>query len=147
MLFLHLRFGNGVAFLSTQWVPGWGNDSGWPRLAVLLAAVTTWQHLAAGTFDVIAAVNLVFGLSALLVCLVGFRRVGIAAGTWGVMTMLISLRIWASAGRYAVVVWPVCLAVALVTRRRPLLYQGLVAALCLLQGLLAFWFAHGHWVA
>jgi uncharacterized membrane protein len=83
----------------------------------------------------------------LLLCFVGFRRAGIAAGTWAVVTMLISLRIWASAGRYAAVIWPAFLAAALLTKRRPHLYQGMVIAMCLVQAFLAFWFSHDHWVA
>jgi hypothetical protein len=39
------------------------------------------------------------------------------------------------------------LVVALLTQRRPHLYQAVVTGLCLLQALLAFWFAHGRWVA
>ncbi len=147
MLFLQHRFGDGLAFLGSQWVPGWGNDSGWSRLVLLLGSVTRWPHLAMGQFDAIALVNLVFGVLALTVCLLGWRRMGVAACAWGVVTMLISLRIWASAGRYAVVVWPVYLGIALFTRRRPVLYQSAVVGLCLLQALLAFWFTHGHWVA
>jgi hypothetical protein len=147
MLYLHRRFGDGLAFLSSQWVPGWGNDSGWTRLALLMEKLTGWRHLAMGDFEAIALVNLAFGVLALVVCLVGWRRMGVAACAWGALTMLISLRIWASSGRYAAVVWPAFLGIALLTRRRPLLYQSTVVALCLLQALLAFWFTHGHWVA
>jgi hypothetical protein len=147
MLFLHLRFGEGLAFLRTQWVPGWGGDATWSRLALALSKVTDWHHVATGNFESVAVINLAFGLVALSVCLVGFRRLGLAAGTWGVVTMLISLRIWASAGRYAAVVWPTYVGLALLTRGRPMLYQGIVTLLCLLEALLAFWFAHGHWVA
>jgi hypothetical protein len=100
-----------------------------------------------GTFDAIALLNLAFACAAFILCLVGFWRAGIAAGTWALVTMLISLRIWASAGRYAAVVCPVFLAIAWLTKRRPNLYQGIVVAMCLLQALLAIWFSHGHWVA
>jgi len=147
VFFLQYRFGDGLAFLSSQWVPGWGNDSDWSRLARLLGRLTEWRHLATGTYDSIAAVNLVFGVFALLVCLVGWRKIGLAACAWGAITMLVSLRIWASSGRYAVVVWPVYLGIALFTRRRPILYQSTIVGFCLLQALLAFWFTHGHWVA
>jgi hypothetical protein len=147
VLFLQLRFGDGFAFLRSQWVPGWGNDSAWSRLALLLDRVSDWSHLATGSFDAIAAINLGFGAFALLVCLVTFRRLGVAAGVWAVLTMLISMRIWASSGRYAAVVWPMYLGLSLLTERRPYLYQSMVTGLCLLQALLAFWFAHGHWVA
>ena len=147
ILFLHLQFGDGFAFLHSQWVPGWGNDSAWSRLASLLGTAIDWQHLATGKFDSIAAINLVFGALTVLVCLIAFRRIGLAAGAWGVLTMVISMRIWASSGRYAAVVWPMYLGIALMTERRPYLYQGIVTGLCLLQALLAFWFAHGHWVA
>jgi len=126
---------------------GIGNDSTWSILALALGNVTDWHHLATGTFESIAIINLVFGVLALFLCLVGFRRFGTAAGTWGVVTMLVLLRIWASAGRCAAVVWPAYVGLALLTRGRPILYQGIVAILCLLQALLAFWFAHGHWVA
>jgi hypothetical protein len=74
-------------------------------------------------------------------------RVGIAAGTWAILTMLVSPRIWASAGRYADLVWPAYVGLALLTRGRPILYQGMVTVFCLLEALLLFWFAHGHWVA
>jgi hypothetical protein len=147
MLYLQRRFGDGLAFLSSQWVPGWGNDSGWSRLAGLLGKLAGWRHLAMGQFEAIALMNLAFGVLALLVCLAGFRRMGVAACAWGALTMLISLRIWASSGRYAVVIWPMYLGIALFTRRRPVLYQSTVVGLSLLQALLAFWFTHGHWVA
>jgi hypothetical protein len=128
-------------------VPGWGNDSGWARLALLLGKLTEWRDLAMGEFEAIALVNLGFGVLALIACLVAWRRIGAAACAWGALTMLISLRIWASSGRYAAVIWPLYLGIALVTRRRPVLYQSTVVALTLLQALLAFWFTHGHWVA
>jgi hypothetical protein len=147
MLFLHCRFGDAFAFLGTQWVPGWGNDSDWTRLATLLNNLTDWRRLATGTFQSIAAINLLFGTAVLVVCLISFRRIGAAACTWAVATMLVSLRIWASAGRYAVVVWPAYVGIALFTQKRPIVYQILVVGFCLLQALLAFWFAHGHWVA
>ncbi len=147
MLFLHFRFGDGLAFLRSQWVPGWGDNSSWARLCLLLRTTTSWYHLARGSFDAIAAVNLACGGLALLICLLGFRRLGFAAAAWGAITMLISLRIWASAGRYAAVVWPMSLGLALLTRRHPSFYQILMLMMCLAQGLLAFWFAHGHWVA
>jgi hypothetical protein len=145
--FLQYRFDDGFAFLRTQWVPGWGDNSSWSRLTVVAAGAFRWRRLVLGTIDAIALVNLAFGCLALLGCLVVFRRVGLAAGTWGIVTMLISLRIWASAGRYAAVAWPMFLAGALLTERRPNLYLGIVGAMSLLQSLLAVWFAHGHWVA
>lgn len=145
--FLKYRFDDGFAFLRTQWVPGWGEHSSWSRLALVVGEVTHWSGVVPGTTDAIALLNLVFACSALVLCLVGFRRAGIAAGTWAVVTMLISLRIWASSGRYAAVVWPVFLVVALLTKRRPNLYQAIVVGMCLLQALFAIWFSHGHWVA
>lgn len=147
VVFLHLRFGDGLAFLRSQWVPGWGDNSSLSRLLAALGQAASWRHLATGNFDVIALVNLGFGLFALLVCLASLRRLGIAVAAWAVLTMLISLRIWASSGRYATVVWPMDAGLALATARRPHLYQSLVVGMCLLQALLAFWFAHGHWVA
>jgi hypothetical protein len=145
--FLEYRFADGFAFLRTQWVPGWGDHSNWPRLALLLGHVINWRRWALGNIDFIALINLVFACLTVVLCLVGFRRVGIAAGAWAVVTMLISLRIWASAGRYGAVIWPAFLTAALLTKRRPQLYQGVVIALCLLQAFLAFWFSHDHWVA
>jgi len=146
MLFLHLRFGDWLAFLRSQWVFGWGDNSTWTRFLLVLDSATSWSRLAAGAFDAIATINVAFGALALLVCLAGIRRFGVTVAAWGVVTMVISLRIWASSGRYAAVIWPMYLGIALVTRKRPYLYQGIITAFCLLQGLFAFWFAHGHWV-
>jgi hypothetical protein len=146
MLFLHVRFGDALAFLRSQWVFGWGDNSSWSRLMLVADNATTWRQLATGAFDSIATINLAFGILALLVCLAGFRRFGVAVAAWGVITMVISLRIWASSGRYAVVIWPMFLGIALITRKRPYLYQGIVTGFCFLQALFAFWFAHGHWV-
>jgi hypothetical protein len=145
--FLHFRFGDGLMFLRTQWVPGWGENSSWSRLVLVFDNATRWRKIVPGTIDNIAVLNLLFGCVGLLLCLVGCRKFGVAVGAWAVVTMLISLRIWASAGRYAAVVWPLFLVIALMTKRRSNLYQGIVVGMCLLQALLAIWFSHGHWVA
>lgn len=147
MLFLQLRFSDAVAFLRSQWVPGWGAHSTWLRLVKVLGEVGEWQRLSTGKFDMIATLNLAFALATIALCVLTWRRLGAAAGTWALLTMLISLRIWASSGRYAVVIWPAYVGLALLTQKRPMVHRALVGAFCLLQALLASWFAHGHWVA
>ena len=147
MLLLHLYVGDATAFLSSQWVPGWGDHSTWFRLTKVLGELTDWNRLATGTFDVIATLNLAFAIATLLVCALSVRRIGAPAAAWALLTLLISLRIWASSGRYALVLWPAYLALALMTEKRPNLFRAMVFGFCLLQALLASWFAHGHWVA
>jgi hypothetical protein len=147
MLFLYLKFHNAVAFLNSQWVPGWGNEYTLSRLVGVVQNALSWRHLAEGSFDCLALINVTCGILAVLVCVVSYRRLNWITLLWAVLTMLISLRIWGSAGRYAGVVWPMFVGIALVTRGRPILYQTFVTGFCLLQALFAFMFTHGHWVS
>jgi len=144
MLFLYLKLGDPLAFYRAQWVPGWGASFTVDGLRGVLVNAWNWQHIVEGTYDGIAISNVMFGALALLVCAVGYRQLGFAASLWGIVTMMISLKIWGCAGRYSSVIWPMYVGLALAIGGRRILLQSVIGGFCLLQALFVLMFTHGQ---
>jgi hypothetical protein len=146
MLFLWLRFRAPLAFLSSQWVPGWGNEQTWRAFRELWRSATTWRKLASGAYDGVSLVNVTLALAAVVVCLASARRLGLIWTSWALVTLVASLRIWRASGRYSAVVFPVFVGVALLTDDNEPLFVTLLTGSCLVLALLTYLFSHGAWV-
>ncbi|MGC4065136.1 MAG: mannosyltransferase family protein [Polyangiaceae bacterium] len=146
MLFLYLEFDEPLMFMRTQWVPGWGDRPSLSAAIDLLHRVGRLNSVLRGHFDSIYLLNGVLGVLSLGLCVVGMRRLGVAATLWAVGSMVISLRLWTAAGRYSVVVWPVFVVLALMTRKRDVAYQSILTLFCVIQSLYIYLFAHGRFL-
>jgi len=144
MVFLYRRFGDPLAFYRAQWVPGWGASFTYKGLRDIVVHTLNWKHLYEGDFDVIVMTNVTFGALALLVCLLGYRRLGWIMSLWAILTMIVSLRIWGCAGRYSSVIWPLFLGLALAIGKRRILFTSVITGFCLIQALLVLMFSHGQ---
>jgi hypothetical protein len=143
---LAFRFRDPLAFLHAQ-QSGWGRGTGWAGLHASIGAVADnirdrgWLHLG-------PAVDLlvVFLLLAAFVFAVRSRRPDDAAyAASGLMLILVSGSLL-SAGRYALVLFPVFSLLAALSRR-PILWAGYLALSCALQVYLIGRFVNDLWVA
>jgi hypothetical protein len=146
MLFLHREFGEPLMFLRTQWVPGWGDRPNLSAAVALFHRMGELELVLRGKFDSIYLMNGVLGVLALVLCVGGIRKLGLATTLWAAGSMVISLRLWTAAGRYSAVVWPIFVVIALMTRKREIAYQNVVMLFCLIQGLYIYLFAHGQFL-
>jgi hypothetical protein len=146
MLFLYLEFNEPLMFMRTQWVPGWGDRPSLSAAIDLLHRVSRLKSVLRGQYDSIYLMNGVLGVLSLGLCIGGIRKLGLGTTLWAAGSMIISLRLWTAAGRYSVVVWPVFVVIALMTRRREIAYQGVVTLFCLIQSLYIYLFAHGRFL-
>ncbi len=71
------------------------------------------MHGGVGVFDFFHVAMFAVGVAACLWCAATVR---LGYGVWGILNLLVSLDLWASMGRYAVVVFPIYLAWTRVVR-------------------------------
>lgn len=149
MAFLHLRFGDPLAFAHVHGAPGWDQASGWrswlkvsffeqlfPRVAPLVA-VRLVGHAAAAFFAL--------ALAALTV-----RRLGWAYGLYCLIAVglpMLSSKDFQGMGRYAMAAFPAFLTLASALTGRPRLRRPWVLASAGLALALAFAFGAGGYVA
>ena len=146
MFFLWIRFQNPVAFLSLQWVAGWGNEHTLGYFFTVMGQVFNWQRFVTGQYDIVSFINVASAAILLAITLKMAKKIGWIPTVWAVITLLVSLRIWRASGRYAGVIFPAFVGAALFFETRPLAYQWVLTFSCLLLGLLTYCFSHGMWI-
>lgn len=143
---LAFRFRDPLAFLHAQ-QGGWGRGNGWAGLQASIRAVADnirdrgWLHL--GPAVDLLVVLLLFAAVAYAVR--ARRLVDAAYAASGLALVLVSGSLL-SAGRYALVLFPVFGLLAAL-RCRPVLWAGYLAASCALQVYLIIRFVNDLWVA
>ncbi len=143
---LAFRFRDPLAFLHAQ-QSGWGRGTGWAGLQASIRAVADnirdrgWLHL--GPAVDLSVVLLLF--AAVAYAIRSRRLVDAAYASSGLALILVSGSLL-SAGRYALVLFPVFGLLAALGRR-PVLWAGYLAASCALQIYLILRFVNNLWVA
>ena len=148
MLFLWLKFDRPLAFFEGHWVAGWGAEQTWSSFVQMMKAISNPVLMAGGHFEESPRSSTSCSRSVLLAALAfNARRIGLIPAVWSLVTLFISLRVWKASGRYAAVVFPCFIGLALFTESRPLLFQWLLTFFAVLLSLLTYWFSHGYFVS
>jgi len=143
---LAIRFGDPLAFLHAQ-QSGWGRGTGWAGLHASILAVADnirergWLHL--GPAVDLLVVLLLFAAVAYAVR--SRHHVDAAYAASGLALIIVSGSLL-SAGRYALVLYPV-FGLLGALGRRPVLWAGYLAVSCALQLYLIIRFVNNLWVA
>jgi hypothetical protein len=144
LIYLGVRFGDPLLFVKAQGVRGWAESSNL-RQIVSLFDHTHWKEVVQGgviVFDFFHVSMFVVGIAASIWCIF---RVRIGYGVWGILNLLVSLKLWASMGRYAGVVFPIFLAwTCLVRSERAMVAWATVC--CLYMALLMQCFSHWRYI-
>lgn len=135
----HQVTGDALAFAHIQ-ETAWGHHLQNPVTAL-------WRSISDG--DVFERFNAWYTFGVLVVTVVFIRKLGVAYGAFALLSVVLALAYgppFSSLLRYSVVIFPVYIVLARVTRSRPGLDQGLTVALALLQGFLMSAWANSSWL-
>jgi hypothetical protein len=144
--FLWYRFGDPLLFVSSHQVAGWQAGVNFRRLAHAIRTALSVRAVLTGGYAVVELANPVAALAAIVLILLGRRRLRLAHSAWALALILASMRSWVALGRYVLPAFPVFVSAALLVRhsalRLSILYVG-----GLLLSLFAILFTHWYWVA
>lgn len=146
MLFLWNRFGDPFLFATFRHVEGW-EVAPWQQLTYALGSVFTDSALLSGTYPVAHLLNLATGFAAMGLIIRQFRKLGIAYSVWALVYLVLAFYAgWRGLGRYAIPVFPLYIALALLldstNKRLVFLYFS-----TLLLALLSVLYSHWYWVS
>jgi len=142
--FLYARFGDPLLFVSSQYVTGWGSSSGFALALESIRALVTSDTASAAYYPAINVLHLVAWLASAFIALVAWKRLPFPYRAWMVVAVAAALPLWRSSGRYAVVIFPLFVGLALMlTDRR--IYRLILVAFVFALGALATLFTHNYW--
>jgi len=138
MAFLWYRFGDPLLFMKAQ--GGWGRRLSW----VWETFATVGQHEMFYRFLFIGSACFLL-LACIMMCVLRMRGSYIL---YSVVSWLFFVSFFYLEGimRFVGVVFPMYIALAIVSRRRPMLYTALLAAFAMLMAVSAVMFANGYWL-
>lgn len=149
MLFLHLQFGDAMAFTRAFDAKGWSAHLNWEKTKEVLtiSVRAPWKDYLVGNFPLedMLAVTSVFVATILTVF--GWRRLGVPNLVWTLLVLYIYWNAWISGARYLSVHFPLFLLVAEWTLAYPNVYRFLLFAGGSLMVVHMVMFNHGLWVA
>ena len=145
MLFLAVRFGSPLQFVSSQSVAGWGADMGWEQAIKVVQDAWSFQALSSGQYHAIYFINLLVFPIAIVLALLAWRLPRRAYSVWSVLTILASLSLWRSMGRFTAVVFPLFIVAALLMKTDRW-FQTIAYVSILMLALFTVMFVHWYWV-
>ena len=145
MIFLALKFGNPWQFQESQYATGWGEGVDLSLALETIQSSLSTQALVTGDFPAMPLIHLLSFIVGLLALLLATRRLPLAYLIWAMLTILASLSLWRSMGRFLIVIFPLYIALALLLTGKK--FEVVVIGSVLLLGLFTIMFTHWFWVA
>ncbi|MFN8474342.1 MAG: glycosyltransferase family 39 protein [Anaerolineae bacterium] len=146
--YLGIQFGDPLLSMKSHFVPGWleGVTPDMARETLVGFLTLPSGGLAAGRYSAILVMELLIFFGALLLSVLGWRRLPIPYAVMGTLVVLLSFSAWIVMGRLVAPIFPLFMALALILDEKPV-YEAVVYASSILLALLAIMFSHAYWVA
>ncbi len=145
MAYLGATFGDPVSFYTAQDAPGWGFHN-LEDATQLVRDTLSAPALLKGDFPAMDAIHVLLMIGALVGCILAWRRPRISYAVWGLASLVASLPVYISGGRYVAVVFPLFILGGLALRNDRL-YLAVVYISTLFLALFAIMYSHWLWVS
>ena len=147
MIFLHLQFGDALAFARSQNAAGWStNAAGLDRLAYGIGLLTSGENILAGDIRVTDTLHLFVVAWAIPAAVASWRVLGAPYALWSFLAIAPALGIWIGFGRYVAPLFPLFVVTAVwLKNQHAFLAYAFISTLLL--SLLSLMYSHFFWVA
>ncbi len=146
--FLHFQLGNAWLFTGTSDVAGWGKErASWEHFVNAFGVALNPVAWRSGHVDIANTTHLILLTLATVVAVTSRKRIGLALVIFSLLTLGVYWRVWFSASRYVLTLFPLYVSMAVLLRRRPFALQALLLFDTLLLGHFTWLYNIQDWVS